>query len=691
MIRFLVGLCVMVLAGSSAMAQDTLLTLKAPVGGITYYTTRDTIVQITWGGVDDTIAVRLDYTSNEGRSWQPIADSAKGLSYPWNITALKPGNTYRVRVSQLRPPGAADQVVYTGHRGPVADAWWNPANTRVVSVAAEAHIWDANVSSNQPLQNLPTGRYEYYTVRWSADSTTIVTGSDKNTAEVVDVATNTIAASLAHGDWVTKVELDPTGSWLFTKCDDNKVRVYNIPNTTIRATHNAGSALLDIALNGDGTRVVLSADEARIHGRAGGFPLAFRRHLNGVISAAFSPDGSRVCSIGGDASIRMWNASTGVEIWNASDAKQGVRSVAFSPDGSLVAVGMSDSTVTVWRADGGQRTHTFTGYGGAVRMVNFSPDGSMVAGASDDDFARVHDLARSTTIANFQHGNDVRLARWSNAGDRILTASRDATARIWQVTPIVLQADTSGQFSVAPPPPSFVRFVASGDTLEIEQKTTITIRTEGSQFLGLADIDSVRLRLAYDPSMLFRTTSSVPFASILDANISDSNGINRSVQYLICTVPLDSVDKELMTITFQATLGQDSISSIRFDRIEQIGSGPGARIETRSDPILVRGICRQGEGPRLYNSLGGPLSIATRPAIDGVRVICILAETAPATLNVYDLSGRLVWSDRTSAAEESSRRMERLIPSSILSGVACATLSTSLQTVSTLLMEGGNP
>jgi len=673
------------------MAQDPVLKLTAPAGGITYYTTRDTIVQITWTGVDDTIAVRLDYTSNDGRSWKPIADSAKGLTYAWNIKALQPGTTYRVRVSQLRPPGAADQVVYTGHRGPVADAWWNPANTRVVSVAAEAHIWDANVSSNLPLQNLPTGRYEYFSVRWSADSSRIVTGSDKNTAEVVDVASNTIAASLSHPDWVTKVELDPTGSWLFTKCDDNRVRVYNIPNTTVRATHNAGSSLLDIALNSDGTRVVLSADEARIHGRAAGLPLAFRRHLNGVISAAFSPDGSRVCSIGGDASIRMWNSSTGVEIWNTSDAKQGVRSVAFSPDGSLVAVGMSDSTITVWRADSGQRTHTFGGYGGAVRMVNFSPDGLMVAGASDDDFARVHDLTSSTTIANFQHGNDVRLARWSNAGDRILTASRDATARIWQVLPIVLQADTSGQFSVAPPPPSFVRFVASGDTLEIEQKTTITVRTEGAQFLGLADIDSVRLRLAYDPSMLFRTSSSVPFASILDANIADSNGINRSIQYLICTVPLDSVDQELLTITFQATLGQDSVTSIRFDRIEQIGSGPGTRVETRSDPILVRGICREGDGPRLYNSLGGPLSIAARPAIDGVRVLCTLAESAPATLNVYDLNGRLVWSDRTSAGEESSRRMERLIPSSLLSGVGCATLTTSLQTVSTLLMEGGNP
>ncbi len=691
MIRIVVGTLLGLLAGASLMAQDPVLMLTAPVGGITYYTTRDTVVQITWTGVDDTIAVRLDYTSNDGRSWNGIADSAKGLSYAWSIKSIAPGTNYRVRVSQLRPPGAADQVLYTGHRGPVADAWWNPANTRVVSVAAEAHIWDANASSNQPLQNLPTGRYEYFTVRWSADSSRIVTGSDKATAEVVDVASNTVALTLTHPRTVTKVELDPTGSWLFTKCDDDRVRVFNLPNMAARATHNAGSTLLDIAINSDGSRVVLSADEARIHGRSAGLPLAFRRHLSGVISAAYSPDGSRVCSIGGDASIRMWNVATGVEVWNAADPKQGVRSVAFSPDGNLVAVGMSDSSVTVWRADSGLRTHTFANYGGPVRMVNFSPDGTLLAGASDDDFARVHDLNRSTTIANFQHGNDVRLVRWSNAGDRLLTASRDATARVWQVLPIVLQADTSERFSVAPPPPSFVRFLASGDTLDIEQTTTITIRTEGSQFLGLAEIDSVRLRLAYDPSMLFRTTSSVPFTSISDVTVADSNGINRSIQYLICTLPLDSVDQTLLTVSFQATLGQDSITRVSFDRIDQIGTGPGTRIETRSDPILVRGICRAGDGPRMYNSLGGPLGIAARAAVGGVRVVCALAESAPAYLNLYDLQGRLIWSDRTNASEESSRHMERFIPSSLLSGVTFATLSTSLQTVSTLLMEGGNP
>ncbi|MFM8770712.1 MAG: WD40 repeat domain-containing protein [Candidatus Kapaibacterium sp.] len=469
------------------------------------------------------------------------------------------------------------------------------------------------------------------------------------------------------------------------------MRVYNLPNTTIRATHNAGSSLLDMAINGDGTRVVLSADEARIHTRAIGLPLAFRRHLNGAIAAAFSPDGSRVCSIGGDASIRLWIASTGVEIWNAADSRQGVRSLAFSPDGSMIAVGMSDSTVTVWNAADGTLLSTFGRYGGAVRMVSFSPDGTLIAAASDDCFARVHDVAKQTTIAAFQHGKAVRVVRWSNAGDRLLTTSNDATARVWQVTPIVLQSDTSDRFSIAPPPPAFVRFVASGDTLNIKETTTITIRTEGSQFLGLADIDSVKLKLGYNSSILFRTTSSVPFTSILDANVPDTSGINRSVQYLVCTVPLDSVDKELFTITFQATLGQDSITRVSFESIDQIGKGPGTRIDKRSDPILIRGICRLGDGPRLYNSLGGPLTITARPLQGGVRIICELAESAPATLNVYDLRGRLIWSDRTNGSEEAARRMERVIPSSVLSGIALATVSTSLQTVSTVVMEGGNP
>lgn len=114
-------LCTAVVLSATLLAQDPVLQLEAPRGGVTFYTTRDTIIEIRWSGVDDTVAVKLDYTTDNGRRWTVIEDSARGLTYPWNVKGLTPTSTYRVRVSQLRPPGAEDQVVYSGHNSAVVD------------------------------------------------------------------------------------------------------------------------------------------------------------------------------------------------------------------------------------------------------------------------------------------------------------------------------------------------------------------------------------------------------------------------------------------------------------------------------------------------------------------------------------------------------------------------------------------
>ncbi|MCX6140113.1 MAG: WD40 repeat domain-containing protein [Candidatus Kapabacteria bacterium] len=679
---------VFLLQALTLQAQDTTLTLKAPAGGEIFYTTRDTTVQIRWTGVDDTVNVRLEYSSDDGRAWQVISDTAAGGSFLWNIKGVQPSASYRVRVLQLRPPGAQDNVIYSGHSSPVADAWWSPSFDRVVSVAAEADIWDAQQSTSSPLVSLAVPRATYYSVRWSKDSTKIVTGSDDNTALVVDVASNTVTQTLTHPNVVSKVELDPTGLWLFTKCDDNRTRVFNLPGTVARATQNAGSTMDDMVVNADVSRVVLCATEARVYGRSVGLPLAFSLHTVGVISGAWSPDGTKVCTVGGDATIRLWNSTTAVQVWVANDAREGVRSVTFSPDGLLVATGMADSTVIVWDATNGQRRLTFGGYGGAVRMVAFSPDGALLAGASDDNFARIHEIATRKTIRNLQHNDDVGIVRWNAAGDRVLTTSRDGTARIWQIREIVLQSDTSGQFSIAPPPPSFARLTTSGDTLAIRDLTTINVRLEAAQFLDLARIDSLTLRFAYDPSILFRTASSVPLEKVIDDIVTDTNGIRRSKQYFEATVPVPLTDADLLNITFQGTLGQDSVTSLEIVRVDQIGTGPGIRIETRSTPILVRGICRLGGGPRLYTTLGTPLDVQAMSVKEGIRIRVNLAETGFAEMAVFDVRGNRVWHGTATPSEEVDRVLERVIPFDVVSGLVIFTVITPTQRASKLLLEG---
>jgi WD40 repeat protein len=75
------------------------------------------------------------------------------------------------------------------------------------------------------------------------------------------------------------------------------------------------------------------------------------------------------------------------------------------------------------------------GHTGRVTSAGFSPDGARIVTASDDNAARLWDAATGATLAVLQgHTDPVNGARFSPDGTRVVTASRDNTARLWDAT-----------------------------------------------------------------------------------------------------------------------------------------------------------------------------------------------------------------------------------------------------------------
>ena len=74
------------------------------------------------------------------------------------------------------------------------------------------------------------------------------------------------------------------------------------------------------------------------------------------------------------------------------------------------------------------------GHKSSLWSASFTPDGRRVVTASEDDTARVWDAGSGDQLAIFQgHTGSVRVAAFNPDGSHLITASTDKTARVWNV------------------------------------------------------------------------------------------------------------------------------------------------------------------------------------------------------------------------------------------------------------------
>ncbi|QJW93766.1 WD40 repeat domain-containing serine/threonine protein kinase [Frigoriglobus tundricola] len=102
---------------------------------------------------------------------------------------------------------------------------------------------------------------------------------------------------------------------------------------------------------------------------------------------------------------------------------------------------------TLWRRET-PLLATLKGHTSFVRSASFGPDGTRVVTASEDGTARVWDAATGREQAVLKgHTSFVRSASFSPDGTRVVTASEDGTARVWDAATGREQAVLKGRTS----------------------------------------------------------------------------------------------------------------------------------------------------------------------------------------------------------------------------------------------------
>ncbi|MCI0701584.1 MAG: hypothetical protein L0241_10920 [Planctomycetia bacterium] len=185
-------------------------------------------------------------------------------------------------------------------------------------------------------------------------------------------------------------------------------------------------------------------------------------HVAGIASVAFSPDGTRLASVGGDGALRVWSVGEKGELTQLvrfdGQAKPGsstgfspLTGVSFSPDSRFVAAAGADAIVRVWDVQTKSEVRGLRGHTDWITAVAFSPDGRYIASvaAEKDNTVRIFELPPlDTTSSAGGHLLAVNAVAVSPNGKFVATAGTDQTIKIWnietgkEVTTLIGNADT---------------------------------------------------------------------------------------------------------------------------------------------------------------------------------------------------------------------------------------------------------
>jgi WD40 repeat protein len=416
-------------------------------------------------------------------------------------------------------------AVLMGHTAPVRVAAFSP-NGRYVLTASDdttAHLWDAETGN---VIHIFEGHTE--SVRGAAFSPdgayAVTTSLEDHSARVWDVEIGKQVAVLEHRHDVWSAAFSPNGQYIVTASDDKTARVWDAQKgTQIHVLNGHDGPVRAAVFSPDGRSIVTASEDntARIwHADSGKLATILRGHLEPVRGAVFSPDGRYVLTISKDATARLWSAKT--ETSKQVAVLEGhigpVRSAVFSPDGRRVLSASDDNTTRLWNAEIGQQIAAFTTHSARQGAIAFSRDGRLVA-IPDDTTVVVRDADTANDTGKEYpvlrgHSAGVRSAAFSPDGKRIVTASADKTARVWDAeagkTVAVLEGHAGEVWSAVFNPDGLRVVTTSGDsTARIWDAQT------GDQIAVLTG-HTARVRVAaFSPNGRYILTASDDSAAIL--------------------------------------------------------------------------------------------------------------------------------------------------------------------------------
>ncbi len=162
--------------------------------------------------------------------------------------------------------------------------------------------------------------------------------------------------------------------------------------------------------------------------------LTYSGHLHYVNAVAWSNDGTRIASGGGDATAQVWDPGTRNTLTTYGGHAGDILALSWSPTDARIVSASKDTSAQVWDASSSERYIYYTDHTNYVTPWRGRPMGRALLQEAWIT-VKVWGAASGNTLKTYSgHSDQVQSVAWSPDSTRIASASNDGTVQIWQAT-----------------------------------------------------------------------------------------------------------------------------------------------------------------------------------------------------------------------------------------------------------------
>ena len=390
-------------------------------------------IRIRWEGLLPADVVQLQYSTDNGNTWDTLAFNVLGLEYRWwlNPAKFQESDSCLIRIIQIWPNNAGETIELR-HPSSVNCTNFNRDASLVATATNHpdefASVW--NPGTGKKIFTLKGHRRQVNWVSFDNQDRYVLTASDDSTAILWDVKTgDSLFTFSGHNGKVTSANFSPDGNLIVTSGSDGKTYIWDLRKKKVLQTLSSG--------------------------------------INPIYFANFLLDSNLVGYATYDGNIYIFDIQKNkiIKTFATKFSNNHIHHFSFHPAVNLLAAASHLGLIFIWDFDLTDTlnqkvfprhilTHDSLSYP-AINTAYFNSTGHwLITAGSDSKVFRWNPATGELidSVAIGEHSNSVTSALFSFDDAMLLTSSWDSTVKIFNRTKLGLQIDTTDcTFSINKP------------------------------------------------------------------------------------------------------------------------------------------------------------------------------------------------------------------------------------------------